>query len=235
MPAQNKTPVLSIGLDATVRRGETPGERAYRELKSRILTCRLAPGNRLDERALAAEIRVPRADLREACSRLVYERLVCLTGPRAFAVTGFSLPDIRELFELRQIVESKAAALAAGRARPQQVARLLVLAELNYRPGQRNTYEHYLKMNSAFHQQLAHTSGNSRLEAVVVALLDQIQRPLYLGLDVGLDPDEATAEHLQVVDAVRRKRPALAHRLMRDQIVGAEKRIITAFGDSGFS
>lgn len=223
---------LYPGSSPGVRYDIAPTERAYRELKRRILTCRVSPGNRINERALSAEIGVRRGHLREACDRLVHEKLISVEKRGAFTVSGFSLTDIRELCELRRIVESKAAALAAERARAEHVARLLALAELNYRPGQRHTYEHYLKTNNAFHRQLARTSGNSQLEAIVVSVLDQINRPLYLGLDVGLDPGEATAEHLLLVDAVRRKRPALAARLMWDQITATEKRIVAAFGDS---
>ena len=92
-----------------------------------------------------------------------------------------------------------------------------------------------LGYNPAFPRQLAHASRNARLESAVASVLDQIQRPLYLGLDVGLDSHEATSEHLQVVDAVRHKRPVLAARLMWDQITSAEKRMIEAFGDNGFA
>ncbi len=214
---------------------KTPAERAYYELKSRILTCQLAAGSRLQEKTLSGEIGVTPELLRDACRRLMPERLVREEGPQIYSVAPFTLADIRELTEMRRIVESRTAALAAEHVRPYEIARLLILAELSYQPGERKTYMRYLLYNTAFHRQLAHAARNSRLEATVISVLDQIQRPLYLGLDVGLDPDEATAEHLDIVDAVRHKRPALAGRLMWDQITSSEKRMIEAYGDNGFA
>lgn len=212
---------------------KTAAERAYYELKRRILTCSLAAGSRISEKRLASEIGVPRDPLRSACRRLQRERLIHPESSRQYRVTPLRLTDIRELNELRRIVESKAAALAAERARPDQIARLLILAELNYQPGQRQTYMQYLSYNTAFHLQLARAARNTRLETTVVSVLDQIQRPMYLGLDLGLNREEATAEHLSLVDAVRHRRASLAYRLMWNQLSAGEKRMIEACGDNG--
>jgi DNA-binding GntR family transcriptional regulator len=67
-------------------------------------------------------------------------------------------------------------------------------------------------------------------------VLDQIQRPLYLGLDTGLDAEAATAEHYEVLDAVRKRDSAKARQVMAEQIRRAEMRILasvsaTDFGD----
>ena len=60
------------------------------------------------------------------------------------------------------------------------------------------------------------------------SVVDEIQRPLYFGLDVGLDPQTATSEHLEVVEAVRLHNPRHARALTRKQIRSAEKRILEA-------
>jgi DNA-binding GntR family transcriptional regulator len=194
---------------------KTPGERAYYEL--------------------AGEIGTTPDLLRHACRRLMRERLIREDGPQLYSVAPFTVADIRELSEMGRTIESRVASLAAERVRPYEIARLLILAELSYQPGDRKTYMRYLLYNTAFHRQLAHAARNSRLETTVASVLDQVQRPLYLGLDVGLDPMEATAEHLDLVDAVRHKRPAMAARLMWDHITASEKRMIEAYADNGFA
>ncbi len=213
----------------------TPMQRAYGELKRRILTCGLPPGAPLNERCLVKELCVAPAVFHKVCNRLAQEELVRPQKSKTFVVAHFTLADIRELCELRRIVEGRSAALAAERSGPSQVARLLAVAELRYEPGERHTYGSYLRTNTAFHRQLALAAQNPRLEAAVTSVIGHIQRPLYLGLDCGLDPEEATAEHLMIVDAVRRRRPSLAAQLMESQIRAAEKRMIEAFGDSGFA
>jgi DNA-binding GntR family transcriptional regulator len=64
-------------------------------------------------------------------------------------------------------------------------------------------------------------------------VIDQIQRPLCLGLDVGLDANEATREHELVVDAVRRRDSKSARKLMRDQLVEAGQRSGRRWADVG--
>jgi DNA-binding GntR family transcriptional regulator len=222
-------------LASVASRSATPTDRVYVQLKRGILTCNLAAGKSLDEQAIAKGIGVAHSAVREACRRLALEGLVVGAPGNSHRIAPITLTDIRELCELRKTVEAKVAALAAQHVRPDQAARLLALAELNYKPGKRETYARYLRANSAFHFQLARTAGNARLEAVVVAVLDHLQRPLYLGLDIGLDPDEATREHMELVDAVRRKRPALAARLMIGQLERAEKRMLAALASSSLN
>lgn len=203
-------------------------DRAYAALKHDILTCKLRPGQRLIEKTLCAEIGISRTPLREALNRLGLEGLVSLIPYRGYEVVPLTLEDIRDMSELRYILESEAVGLAAQRATPEEIEELASLAELRYTPGERDTYENYLRANSAFHQLLAHCSHNRRLEAAVISLLDQLQRPLYLGLDLGLNAEEATAEHLEVLDAVRKRDSVRAARLMREQILDAEQRMIAA-------
>ena len=204
-------------------------DHAYITLKHHILRGELRPGQRLIEKDLCAELGISRTPLREALNRLGLEGLVSLVPYCGYEVVPITLQDIRDMSELRYVVESESAALAAERATPEEIAQLEEVAELKYTPGDRDTYENYLQSNSAFHVLLAHCSHNLRLEATVVSLLDQLQRPLYLGLDVGLDPEEATAEHLAIVQAVRDRDGRRAARLMREQIRDAEKRIAAAF------
>jgi DNA-binding GntR family transcriptional regulator len=203
-------------------------DRIYSALKHRILTCSLQPGQRLMEKELAQELGVSRTPLREALNRLALEQLVFLTPYRGYAVTPVLLDDIRNLSELRLIVESESAALAAERAGARDAAELKKLAALHYQPGRRATYDQYLRDNSAFHQALVRCTRNARLEWVVASVLDQIQRPLYLGLDIGLDAKAATAEHYDLVEAIGQHDARRARRVMAEQIKRAEMRILAA-------
>jgi DNA-binding GntR family transcriptional regulator len=102
------------------------------------------------------------------------------------------------------------------------------LAPLDYRPGDRATYVKYLRTNSAFHQALVRCAHNERLVSVAVSVLDQIQRPLYLGLDAGLKSELATAEHHELVAAIRSRDADAARELATEQIRRAEMRILAA-------
>ena len=209
-------------------------DRIYAVLKYRILTCSMLPGQRITEKAICAELSVSRTPLREALNRLALEGLVVITPYRGYAVTTVTVASFRELCQLRRIIEPGTAGIAAQMVTSEDVARLRAVAELTYTPGDRETYEAYLRANSVFHHELVRCTHNRLLETVVMSALDRHQRPLYLGLDVGLDASAATAEHYQILAAVEAHDSERAHELMVQHIAGAEQRIVSALRAAGY-
>lgn len=220
--------------EPTLTRPTALPDRIYALLRHRILTCTMKPGEKIVEAALCEEMHVSRTPLREAFNRLAREGLIEMTPFRGVAVAPVTVEGYRELCELRKIVEGASAALAAKRSTPEAVDRLLAVAETRYQIGDKATYADYLRSNSAFHLELVRATGNAQLEGVVMAALDRHQRPLYLGLDVGIDAAASTAEHLAIVDAVRRGEESRASELMRTHIGRAENRIATALRAAGY-
>lgn len=90
-------------------------ERAYRTLREEIVEWRLLPGTVLAEVEQSERLGVSRTPLREALGRLSAEGLTQTARGRGVVVTDISLEDVDELFELRETLECKAAALAAER------------------------------------------------------------------------------------------------------------------------
>src|SRR5207244_7969731 len=101
-------------------------------------------------------------------------------------------------------------------------------------PGNRETYVGYLRANSAFHLALVQSARNRQLEAIVMSALDRHQRPLYLGLDVGIDGQASTNEHHEIIAAVRDHDPEAARTLLVNHIAKAEDRIVTALRAAGY-
>jgi GntR family transcriptional regulator, rspAB operon transcriptional repressor len=223
-----------IELDPAVSPPAALPDRIYATLKHRILTCTVLPGSRIVEKDLCSEMQVSRTPLREALNRLALEGLVTIAPYRGYAITPLTLGGFRELCEVRRILEAEVGALAARRATDEDVTSLAGLAELKYRREDRETYERYLRANSAFHLALVRCTRNSQLEALVMAALDQHQRPLYMGLGVGVDGKASTAEHLEIVDALRRRSAAKARKLMLEHITRGEDRIARALTAAGY-
>jgi DNA-binding GntR family transcriptional regulator len=174
----------------------TLSARIYALLKHRILTCALLPGQRMMERELCGEPGITRTPLREAISRLVLEGLVSETPYCGYTVAPITFTDMREMCELRRVVEVEVAVLASKRATPEEVMNLRELAPVPYAHGDRATYESYL-------------------EGVAIQALELLQRPLFLVLDVGeLDVKRSTSEHLTLVGAIEAHHPSRARREM---------------------
>lgn len=88
------------------------GDRAYRTLRAEILDGSLEPGTVLQEVEQSTRLGVSRTPVREALRQLAADGLVAASG-RGNVVTAVSRDDIVALYELREALEAKAAALAA--------------------------------------------------------------------------------------------------------------------------
>jgi DNA-binding GntR family transcriptional regulator len=120
---------------STVTPGGLIAERAYVELRDRIVTLRLAPGTVLREDALMAELGIGRTPLREAVKRLALENLVAVQPRRGTFVTDVDAADIVHITEVRAELEGYAAELAARRMdKDARAEARALLAEIE-RPG----------------------------------------------------------------------------------------------------
>ncbi len=201
--------------------------RAYHAIRDSVITCQLAPGEAISESMLAARFGFGKAPVRLALARLTQEGLVNVKARRGHQVAPLTLRDIRELFDLRAILEPAAARLAAGRISRAE------LEELN-RPW-REGYENadlvdpsYLKANKAFHMAIAKASGNTRLAHMIMHLLDETDRMIYLGLPLANERMEIQLGHQPLIDALADGDADAAERLAAEHVsVAKQTRIDT--------
>jgi DNA-binding GntR family transcriptional regulator len=88
---------------------------AYQQIKHRIVSLDLPPGSVLKEADLQQELHLGRTPIREALKRLSLEKLVVIVPRRGMFVSEIGLKDLQQLFEVRLVLESLAARLAAER------------------------------------------------------------------------------------------------------------------------
>ncbi|MHB1064818.1 MAG: GntR family transcriptional regulator [Georgenia sp.] len=93
-------------------------DRAYTVLREEIVSFRLEPGTELGEAEQAERLGLSRTPLREALARLAAEGLTVPGRGRTLVVSHLAADDVRHLFELRQALETQAAALASRRGDP---------------------------------------------------------------------------------------------------------------------
>lgn len=195
-----------------------------------ILTCELAPGQRLLEKKLCEEFSVSRTSLREAFNRLTQDGLVTLKPNCGFSVTPITQENFKHICELRRVVESQVAGIAAKRATREAVASMRKAAVVACSLGDENAHMVYCDANKAFHRSIVESIDNVLLCDIVVAALDKDHQPLYYGIDLEVctDPDEVTQEHLAIVDAIAGKKARTAEKLMAEHIGKKEERLLKA-------
>src|SRR5437762_1547589 len=109
-----------MNVDALLRSpsadGSSQADRAYHAIRDLIVSLELRPGSVINERELMERVGVGRTPTREALQRLAQERLVEVYPRRGMFVTSVDIRDLAALSEVRVLLESHAARLAAERA-----------------------------------------------------------------------------------------------------------------------
>ena len=104
-------------------------EKAYMVIRGKLLSGMLVPQSRLTEQQFSEEIGVNRGDIRQALARLLAEGLVVKGKKGGFFVKEFTKEDLKELYEVRFILESAAATLVSVRATEKDYGDLSKIAD----------------------------------------------------------------------------------------------------------
>ncbi len=138
-------------------------------LTEAILSGRLRPGDRMNESALARQLRVSRAPIREALQQLEEQGLVMNQPRRGMFVVSLDETDLQKINSLRIILEAEALRLCRAQATPQIRRRLQQISEKMER-SQDTTALEACRMDLEFHRTLWSFSGNEYLEKVLTSL-----------------------------------------------------------------
>ena len=114
----------SIRRESSDTKIESAAETAYRRLRELVVTGVLAPGVVLNEQDLVDRLGIGRTPVREAIQRLAGQHVLTIFPRRGIAVSKLGLADIQAIFEARETIEAKLAALAASVARMMKRSRL---------------------------------------------------------------------------------------------------------------
>jgi DNA-binding GntR family transcriptional regulator len=196
-------------------------EDVYAELRRRIMAGLYAPGTQLKEETLGTELNVSRTPVRTALHRLIKEGVLEARANRGAFIARWTDRDIDEVIDLRCMLESHGAALAATHASAEQID---ALAELNVRMARlcksysaKNIAE-LQELNNSFHQGILLAAGSPRLRAAAQPLVDW---PLVVGTFYIFTQEEVMRSigyHDDLVLALRAGDPLLARNVMESHL-----------------
>ena len=202
-------------------------EQIYQDLKEDILTGLYEVGKRLSVDELARKYKVSKTPVREALNALQREDLVQIIPRVGYFVSQMTVKDVKDIFELRLIVEAASAEMAASSITEEELAYLENMHS-GYRSGDIDSYRQFLSENREFHYRVALATRNRWLAEVVGRLLDQMQRLLLLRLDLRDSADEMVEEHHRLVAALRARDGARAREAMAGAIDNARQAVLEA-------
>lgn len=202
------------------------GDLVYEQLIRELCEGRYGCGQELNEGALAEYFQVSRTPVRDALRRLAAERLVVNERNRRATVICPSRKEIEETYQVRQILESAAARLAAPQVPAQQLAELRKLAEAAVPPPGGTWGPPELRFDVELHRAVADVCGNSRLREEIERY-GRIVR--FVRSQVARDPavlQEGHDQHLRVLAALEARDEAAAAVAMEDHIAAALRSVL---------
>lgn len=198
--------------------------RAYAIIKGKILARELRGGTTVVEDRLARELDLSRTPLREALRRLSGEGLLVKEGSRQFTIRRVTASEFFQSMRVRELLESEAAALAAGRLDRELADK--VRAEIQRLSKLKQQSHEHWQLDDQIHELIADTSGNAVAARLIHNLrattrLFEINRPFGR---VGAD----ASEHLAILDAVESGNRKVARQAMRQHIRQIQKEVMAA-------
>lgn len=203
-------------------------EKAYACIKEGIVRGEIEEGVFLSEKETMKRYRIGRTPFREACNRLHHEHLLEVVPRRGYLVPEMSLQEVRDLFELRVLVEGAIAELAAARANEREIEDLARLAEQSSPPGfSRQGDCDRAEINTNFHLCLANMAHNRELMRLERSVLERTKRLAYnVARSTGVRGREMSLPslHRPIVAAIRQRdriaaRRAIIHDIQQGQTI----------------
>lgn len=144
---------------------------AYKKLVRKVVTGELQPGAVLQERELAEQLGLGRTPVREAVQRLAYENILTIFPRRGIAVAKLGLTDVQDIFEARETIESKLAALAAIRRDADEADEIQRLGERAAEDAESDAVSTFLSHDQLLHQAIGRAARNRMLSGPANHLL----------------------------------------------------------------
>jgi DNA-binding GntR family transcriptional regulator len=204
-------------------------ERAYEQLRDRIVTLRLAPGTVLREDDLMRELEIGRTPLREAVKRLALENLVAVQPRIGTYVTSVDASDIVHIAEVRAELEAQAAELAARRMDDGLRGRAEALLEQVRTLDRSTDADTLMELDEAIHRLAWEGSRNPYLMETLERYFVLSLRVWYVVLDRVPGLGSAVFDHAQLLEAILARDPGRARALMHEHVTEFEREIMAAF------
>jgi DNA-binding GntR family transcriptional regulator len=191
----------------------------YLKLRQEIVTATLPPGYVLREAELAARFGVSKTPLREAFVRLEKDGFVTIAPYRSAMVAGYSRQDLREIYEVRGLLEGLCAREAAVNIATEDLAALNRIVRDSAAALAADDTERLTALLDEFDVLLYAQSKNSRISAMLDNIRDHVTRIGRLTVAIPGRLGTSVREHQAIYEAIVQRDGQRAETLMRQHIL----------------
>ncbi|WP_409344112.1 GntR family transcriptional regulator [Paenibacillus sp. MBLB4367] len=186
-------------------------------IKQQIIDGELNPGDRIVETKVAKELGISQTPVREAIRQLSGEGIITIVPNKGPIVRTMDSTDVFEIYSLRSFLEGLAIRLAAQYATDDDISGLVSIYEDMKLKLSDDTVRSLLKESLTIHQTIIRLSRHARL----IKMYDSISFQITLVnriLGVTSTKQKEVAEHWELIDAMMKRDPEHAEKVMRNHI-----------------
>ncbi len=205
----------------TKGRKSTTKNKIYHDLRRAIITDQYRPADRLEVDVIAADFGTSVSPVRDALQMLGQEGLVTIRPRAGYFVTHMTLKQLRDLLNLREILETAAIDRAVKNITDNQLNQLATVHG-EYTGEDADAYDRYTDENRRFHVGLAEASGNAELAGQIGRIMDRLARFMVLSKSGKI----MKSTHDRIVSAIRRKETAAARKNLIKEIQTSRRTIL---------
>jgi len=175
----------------------------YELVREKIIWLDLMPESILNLSELAESFGVSRTPIKEALIFLQADGWVLHQGSH-FMVTPLSLDRIKEITEIRSLIEVQANIWAMNRITPEELAALGELEKEILQIDDTSSNNQMIELDVKFHQSLFRAAKNSQLAQLLERMLGHYLR-FWLAIPREIEPQSFFAETLEIIQVIKAK------------------------------
>jgi DNA-binding GntR family transcriptional regulator len=219
--AQNKT-------NEKAKQQEDSSQIAYQGIRRMLYTKELVPGQRIAYRDLAEKLQLSPTPIIQALKWLELQGFVCHEANRGYFMAPFSLKEIEELYELRELVEPSLISATIECIDKEGLAELKSALEAHLSAEREFYLKERLFKNREFHMTLASLSGKE----TQIRLLQNVFDMLFLKYGGNYFPmaslTSTDQEHQEIYDAIALRSLERAQKVLKNHLTNVKVQVLSS-------
>ena len=177
----------------------------FESLKDAIMNGKLEQGKMITEQQISREFGISRTPVREALYKLTATGLIRIIPHKGFLISKWSIKEIRDVFEIRIVLERLAVELFIRNYYQENLEELENITRKMEKAVQENNFMEAAKMNNKFHDLIIEKSDNHEISNVMEPLKNKINIFRLISISTPSRLKTSLAEHRNILASISKK------------------------------
>ncbi|ALS21123.1 MULTISPECIES: GntR family transcriptional regulator [Paenibacillus] len=198
---------------------------AFQYIKEKILTGVYKPSQKLTENQLAEAIGVSRNTIKKALMMLERENLVEVENNKGATIKSFTLEEVINYMEIREVLEGLVAKSAAKNISEADIKRLENILETMNSHIKENRFDEYSLLNREFHNVIYNASKNVQAISLINTIKTQLNRIHFKTILVPGRNQQSFIEHERILQALKSHNEKEAEEAIKNHVANVRQTI----------